>query len=156
MGHHLRKLARGAARETLAARRKEQLRKDRFVAFMQRRWAELQKRFPGHRFYVGGVLPEDAPKVRAEGARVVVAAPLGQRPSFQGWWELVPLEEMTTTDSGAKTMFGIRAGNVGELVPIKLHPDFRVEPYQFVEKKAIVEPERVLIATPEEALQEMK
>ena len=127
MGRFSRKIARGAVHEVQQASRKVQLRVQRFATFMSARWADIQKRFPQHRFYVAGILAEDAPKVRAEGVRKLLAvARTHYAPN--GWWEAVPLETVATTDDGGLAAFGIRTGP-NQITPLKLHPSFIVELY---------------------------
>jgi len=157
MGSFLKRIARAGVREAQRTERKSQQREKRFVAHMSARWTDTVKRFPQHRFYVAGILPEEAVKVRVEGVRKVVAVPRTLPSLFRGWWEVVPLQELATAQNGEKALFAIRTGM--ELTPLKLHPNFVVEEYVAPPERKIVTPDeegRKLIATPLEVLGEVQ
>lgn len=146
MGRYSRRIARGGVRESLHSERRGEQRKERFVTLMTARWVmNAERLYPQHRFYVAGILAEDAPKVRAEGVRTVYAVPKS-RPAPQGWWEIVPLEEAATLDDGGYALFGIRTAP-GQLTPLKLHPTFTVDRFAITPSITITkEAEQHLVA----------
>jgi hypothetical protein len=151
MGSFSHKIARSGIREAHRTELKNQLREQRFVTHMNARWAVITKRFPSHRFYTKGILPEEAPKVKAEGIREVIAVAWNMQP-HRSWWEIVPLEQLTSIpDDGSPALFGLRTGP-NERTPIKLHPNFTVSEFiPSVEK--MEKPSEQLIASLSEVTQ---